>query len=264
MFPFPWPLVFFLCLLLPSSTQATRHQVLPPLAQMPCKLAFHGVRLPVGLVNCCERHGPQRISVPRVSQSNIQFSKGSYFDVLVLTLDLFSVAFTGQLSLRLYRQGGQRWVANEKWHVDVVQSSFRWVLVWLLFLDYLLPQRPGTVKLDEELDPWPVGLQHWQAWVFHCRGFELMERISIEAPLKWVWPSERMRRRLKSNKPRAFGSIWQESHGIPPLFWWGLVRSGAGKSSRGMVFWSWGDRGRLGIEPLSMIAIIDGFFRYRS
>lgn len=180
MFPFPWPLVFFLCLLLPSSTQATRHQVLPPLAQMPCKLAFHGVRLPVGLVNCCERHGPQRISVPRVSQSNIQFSKGSYFDVLVLTLDLFSVAFTGQLSLRLYRQGGQRWVANEKWHVDVVQSSFRWVLVWLLFLDYLLPQRPGTVKLQDELDPWPVGLQHWQAWVFQCcRGFELMERISM-------------------------------------------------------------------------------------
>eukprot|EP00434_Breviolum_minutum_P031197 symbB.v1.2.027589.t1/scaffold2769.1/size71079/7 len=38
-----------------------------------------------------------------------------------------------------------------------------WVLVWLLFLDYLLPQRPGTVKLqDEELDP-TVGLQHWQA-----------------------------------------------------------------------------------------------------
>ena len=108
------PLVFFPGFFSWSpSTQATRYQVLPPLAQMPSKLAFHGVRLPVVLVivskclgNCCGRHGRQRISVPRVSQSNTQFSKGLFFDVLVFTVELF----TGQLTALDFRD---KVVSNE-------------------------------------------------------------------------------------------------------------------------------------------------------
>ena len=58
-----------------------------------------------------------------------------------------------------------------------------------------------------------------------------------------------------------FGRSHMESHHCLGGAWCGQVQE---TSREAWFFGAGGDRGRLGIEPLSLIAIIDGFFRYRS